>query len=133
MSTVLYQDEWVTMSFDPASGVVRYQRSAVPYGGLADVDRSHGGVREVVQRMAPGMKLLIDVRLAPPRNDAAFEAKTNVAIDAFVARFARHATLVRTAVGKLQTLRLATERGGTAHVFDDEQAALAYLAASDGP
>jgi hypothetical protein len=130
MSTDLYKDEWVTVSFDPASGVVRYQRTAVPYGGVGDIERSYAAIREVIQLLAPGMKLLIDVRLAPPRNDAAFESKANGAIDAFVAKFVKHATLVRTAVGRLQTVRLAQERGAEPHVFDDEAAALAYLGAA---
>jgi hypothetical protein len=127
--TVLYEDEWVTLSFDTASGVVCYRRSAAPYGTPADIERSYAGVREVAERLAPGLKLLLDIRLAPPRNDAAFEARANGAIDAFVARFVKHATLVRTAVGKLQSVRLAHERGAEPHVFDEEGAALDYLAA----
>jgi hypothetical protein len=97
---------------------------------MADLEGSYAKVQEVVERMAPGLKLLIDVRQAPPRNDAAFEAKVNGVLDAFTARFARHATLVRTAVGKLQTARLAHERGAVPHAFGDEAEALAYLGCS---
>ncbi|HEY1690940.1 MAG TPA: hypothetical protein VGG39_02190 [Polyangiaceae bacterium] len=127
---VLYEDQWVTMTFTAAQGLVRYRRSAVPYGSMADLEGSYAKVQEVVERMAPGLKLLIDVRQAPPRNDAAFEAKVNGVLDAFTARFARHATLVRTAVGKLQTARLAHERGAVPHAFGDEAEALAYLGCS---
>jgi hypothetical protein len=124
---VLYEDQWVTVTFTVAQGLVRYQRSAVPYASIADVEGSYAKVREVVERIAPGLKLLIDVRQAPPRNDAAFEAKVNGVLDTFTARFARHATLVKTAVGKLQTARLAHERGAVSHAFGDEGEALAYL------
>ena len=121
-----YQDEWVTLSFDDVTNVVRYTRSDVPYRDLTDMDRSHAGLAAVAPQLLPGMKLLMDVWLAPPRNDGAFETKTNAALDVFLL-FAKHATLVRTAVGKLQTARLARERGTAAYVFDDEAEALAYL------
>jgi hypothetical protein len=128
MTSILYADEWVTFSVDTKRGLVRYERSEKPYaieGG--DIERSYAGIREAVQGVPPGLKLLIDVRRAPPRNDAAFEAMANGALDELVKRFAKHATLVRTAVGKLQSVRLASERGAQAHVFDQEPAALAYL------
>lgn len=133
MATTLYQDEWVTLSFDPTRGLVRYTRSDVAYPNLDAVERSYAGLRGVILHVAPGTNLLIDVRLAPPRNDAAFEAQTNRAVDGLVKRFAKVATIVRTAVGRLQTARLAHERGvDHPHIFDDEAAALAYLGAADG-
>jgi hypothetical protein len=77
-----------------------------------------------------GIKLLLDLRRAPPRNDDGFESIINGGIGPFVGRFGRHAVLVRTMVGKLQVKRLAVARGHEdANVFDDEAAALAYLAA----
>lgn len=127
---VLHEDPWVTITLTPAQGLVRYQRSAVPYPSMADLEGSFAKVREVVERIPPGLRLLIDVRQAPPRNDAAFEAKVNGVLDAFTARFVRHATLVKSAVGKLQTARLAQERGAVPHVFADEAEALAYLGCS---
>ena len=127
MTMILYQDEWVTLSLDPAIRLVRYTRSDVPYGSLADMDHSHAGIGQALTKIPPGTKLLLDVRLAPPRNDEAFESKTNAVIEAFLRRFDGYATLVRTAVGKLQTARLARERGSEAHAFDDERAALESL------
>ncbi|MGO8996664.1 MAG: hypothetical protein ACLQVI_25400 [Polyangiaceae bacterium] len=127
MSTVLFKDEWVTLTFDPASGLVRYTRSDVPYGDEANIERSYAGLRAVNLKIVPGMKLLLDVRLAPPRNDAAFEVQANAALNALVKPFTKYATLVRTAAGKLQTVRLARERGAEPHAFDDERAALDYL------
>jgi hypothetical protein len=128
MTTILHKDEWITLSFDPGCGLVRYTRSAVPYPDLAAVERSLYGVRAVALPLAAGLKLLIDVRLAPPRNDAAFEAHINRVIEEVWKRFGKVATLVRTAVGKLQTVRLAQERGvEKPYVFADEQEALAYL------
>jgi hypothetical protein len=127
MTTVLYQDAYVTITIDPGAGLVRYERSDVPYAAATDIERSYAAVGAAVTRLLPGMKLLIDVRRAPPRNDAMYEAKVNEVFESFARRFVRHATLVRTAAGKLQTKRLAQARGTEARVFDDEAAALAYL------
>jgi hypothetical protein len=128
MATTLYKDEWVTISFDPQTGLVRYTRSAAAYPDLGAVERSFANMRAVVLPSATGRNLLIDVRLAPPRNDPAFEAHINRAIEQVWKRFAKVATLVQTAVGKLQTVRLAHERGvDRPRIFDDEHEALAYL------
>jgi hypothetical protein len=127
MRTVLYEDEWVTLSFDRTTGLVRYTRSDVPYPSLDELQRSYAGLRAAAPGVAHGMKLLLDLRLAPPRNDAAFEAHVNAALEGFVSRSTKMATLVRTAVGKLQTARLAHARGMEHNVFDDERAALDYL------
>ncbi len=127
MTQVLYQDEWITLTFDEARALVRYTRNDVPYGGVENVTRSFAGVGALTTQVPRGAKLLIDIRSAPPRNDDAFEAKTSAALTAYLVRFVRHATLVRTAVGKLQSARIARERGVEPHVFEDEEAALAYL------
>jgi hypothetical protein len=127
MSTILYEDAWAVVSLDASRGLVRYTRTALAYGSLVEVARSFDGVRGIGTRITPGLKLLVDVRLAPPRNDPAFESRSMAALQGLAQKFTRVATLVRTAVGKLQTTRLAKERGTDAHAFDDEAAALAYL------
>jgi len=49
-------------------------------------------------------------------------------LETFVRRFSAHAFMVKSAVGRLQTQRLARTRGDThPSVFDDERAALRYL------
>ncbi len=128
MTTTLFADAWVTLTLD--GDLVRYTRTALPYATLAELDASFAGVGGCLLQIKPHMKLLLDMRLAPPRNDAAFEKRSLSAVDNFTKRFAKIATLVKTAVGKLQTARLAKERGSLTRAFDDEQAALAYLAAS---
>jgi len=127
MIKVLHEDEWITVSFDEARRLVRYTRSSVPYGDAKNLDRSLGGAGALAAQIPRGMKLLVDLRRAPPRNDDAFEAKTSLALAEFLPRFAKHATLMSTAVGKLQAARMARARGVTARAFEDEAAALAYL------
>jgi hypothetical protein len=128
MAETLYGDEWITVTFDAGTGLVRYTRSDVPYPDVQAVERSFAALRAAGRKVPLGTKLLIDTRRAPPRNDPAFEAYVQRATAEFVTRFSRVATLMRTAVGKLQVARLAHERGAEKpHVFDDEHQALLYL------
>jgi hypothetical protein len=129
MSRVLFNDAHVTLAYDEARGLIRYTRSNMPFDSIADVTASHDKMASSLPAFLPaGLKLLIDVRQAPPRNDEAFEAVVTRTITAFIGRFAAHAFLVKSAVGRLQTQRLARDRGD-AHppVFDDETAALRHL------
>ena len=132
MAKVLYSDPWVTVTLDEARALVRYDRTDVAYPSGADMERSYAAVGRAFNLLPPSSRLLLDMRRAPPRNDDAFEAKARPALEQVLKRFTRNATLVRTAVGKLQSMRIASERGAKPHVFDDEQAALAYLMASTG-
>lgn len=129
MTKILHTDDWVTLRFDEAAGVVRYERSDRVYGSLEDLERCHQALTESARWVPSGLGLLIDIRRAPPRNDEGFETRVNKYLGGLLPRFSSVAVLAATAVGKLQTTRLAAERGETAHVYDDEAAALAYLAA----
>jgi hypothetical protein len=74
------------------------------------------------------MKLLVDVREAPPRNDPAFEREVTKVIGAIISKFAGHAVLVKTAVGVLQVQRLERARqADAAAVFQNEADAFKYL------
>ncbi len=125
----LFADAYVTLTLDAARGLVRYARSATPYPSLEDVRRVHEAVLGVLSSVPPdARKVLLDLRAAPPRNDPAFEAEVTRALQKMMPRFARRAVLVKSAAGRLQTQRLARERGDAAPaIFDDEADALAHL------
>jgi hypothetical protein len=130
LSRVLFTDAHVTLAFDEASGLVRYTRSSEPFASVADLSATHEKMSGALPPFFPtgGLKLLIDVRAAPPRNDEAFEGVVTRLLESFVRRFTAHAFLVKSAVGRLQTQRLARARGEKhAPVFDDEHEALRYL------
>ncbi len=129
LSRVLFTDAHVTVVFDEARGLVRYTRSREPFASVADTSASHEKMGSALPPFLPtGLKLLIDVRDAPPRNDAAFETVVTRLLEAFIKRFSAHAFLVRSAVGRLQTQRLARQRGNEHPlVFDDEEDALRHL------
>jgi hypothetical protein len=134
LSRVLFSDPHVTLAYDEASGLVRYTRSSEAFASVADLRASHDKMSAALPPFFPssGLKLLIDVRAAPPRNDEAFEEVVTRLLETFVGRFSVHAFMVKSAVGRLQTQRLARSRG-EAHpsVFDDERAALRYLGVPD--
>lgn len=129
MSRVLFNDAQVTLSFDEPRGLLRYTRSSAPFPTVADVTACHAKMASSLPPFLPtGLKLLVDLRQAPPRNDDAFEAEVKRTIATFIGRFSAHAFLVKSAVGRLQTQRLARSRGDEhPSVFDDEQAALRHL------
>ncbi len=126
--SVLHQDRWCTLSHDDTFSLVRYERTAEPYGDFAEMDASYRQIEAALVRAPADSRLLIDMRLAPPRNDEGFEARAASAVEGLTRRFTRYATLVRTAVGKLHTLRIGAQVGREVHVFLDEAEALAYLA-----
>jgi hypothetical protein len=125
----LYADAYVTVTLDYDTDIVVYRRTAAPFESLDAMKASYDGVRAKIdaKRLA-GKLLLIDPRDAPGRNDAGFEELLSQYRDALFAPFKRHAVLVRTAAGALQTARLEqTGKMGPAPVFHDEAKARAYL------
>lgn len=76
------------------------------------------------------LKLLIDSRAAPPRNDPEFELEIVRAFAGFSRVFVARAALIKSAAGKLQVRRLSREvwADDTAPVvFTHEDEALSYL------
>jgi len=129
LSRVLFADAHVALVFDDARGLLRYTRSREPFASVGNMRASHEKMAQALPPFFPsGLKLLIDVRDAPPRNDDAFEAAVTGLLEGFIKRFSAHAFVVKSAVGRLQTQRLARTRGDDhPSVFEDEQDALRHL------
>src|SRR4051812_36840230 len=107
MSRVLFADVHVTVTFDVHGGLVCYRRTQAPYASLDVVRDLHEQLQVVLHTLSQGpLKLLLDTRDAPPRNDPGFETEISKAMQAFIVRFAVRAVLVKSAVGKLQVQRL---------------------------
>lgn len=127
---LLYESKHARLEMDATKRLVRYTRSAEPFSSLDDALRM---MREIgradvgVERSQ--LVLLTDIRLAPGRNDEAFEGAVADHRDELFGGFKRRATLVRTLVGKLQVQRLNRASILATEVFDDEAAAIAYLLA----
>jgi serine/threonine protein kinase len=73
--------------------------------------------------------LLVDFRLAPPRNDPVFEAKVDQWLKQSEKSFRRTAALVKSATGRLQAMRNQREHKQTLTVFTDEDEAMRFLTA----
>ena len=128
--TVLYESKFARLELDEASRIVRYIRSAEPFGSVDDASRMF---REIVTASMDvdrrEVALLSDVRLAVGRNDDAFESAVAALRNELFGGFRRRAVLVRTVVGKLQVRRLNGAGSTTVDAFDDEPSALAFLMA----
>lgn len=127
---VLYESKYARLEVDAAKRLVRYTRSAEPFGSLDDAQAmfralatAHVGVPRAE------LALLSDIRLAPGRNDEAFEGAVAEHRRELFGGFRRRATLVKTMAGKLQVKRLSGTSILATEVFDDEEAALGYLLA----
>ena len=124
--TVLYESKYARLELDEAQRIVRYVRSAEPFESVEEAMRTF---RQIALLNAGldrrNLSLLSDVRLAPGRNDEAFEKVVAAVRDELFGGFHKRAALVRTMAGKLQVRRL---NGSEAlNLFDDEKAALAFL------
>ncbi|MFK7986713.1 MAG: hypothetical protein AB8I08_11870 [Sandaracinaceae bacterium] len=85
--------------------------------------------REALQlsgRSYDGWGLLIDSRLAPGRNDPAFETAMNALRLQASEVFPRVSVLVESAIGLLQSQRLRVESGAIGLITRDEDEAMAF-------
>jgi hypothetical protein len=125
---VLYESKYARLEVDEARRIVRYVRSAEPFESIDDATRMFDDLVLANDRVARrDLGLLSDVRLAPGRNDEAFEGVVAARRNELFGGFRKRAVLVRTMVGKLQVQRLNRASVTAADVFDDEAAAIAYL------
>lgn len=127
----LYRSEHLIATLDEGRRLVWRQRTAVPYETLAQVALTYETVLDVCAPMQrPEYALLIDMRLARPRNDPAFEQILGQYYERLNAGFGKIAVLVSTEAGRLQVQRtLHPSVVGRLRSFCDEHEALAYLLA----
>jgi hypothetical protein len=112
---------------DESRRVVRWIRSATRMD-VAQMNQAMAPLPQAVAHLdRAGMGLIVDVRLAPARNDPEFERTMRDHLDALAQGFRRRAVLVRSAAGVLQVSRLDRNRLENSDVFRDEAEALAFL------
>lgn len=123
---------WV-VTHEDSLHLVRATRTPKPYDEFVDVERSMEEFLAVGRKFPRrSVKLLLDVREGPMRNDDAFESVMSRYRPKLFADFTALAILVKTAVGKLQVARITREEGLERPIFTDETAALAFLAKTSG-
>ncbi len=127
MAKEVFADEYFRIVVDERSRLVWLIRTTAAFPTLEMLEAAFNDVSDAVNKLPVEWSLLVDSREGPLRNDPAFEQILARARGQIVARFARSAVLVKSAVGKLQIARYAREDHKSPRVFDDEEAAVAYL------
>jgi hypothetical protein len=121
----ILRNAYHVIQVDDERRLVRRARTERSFASVAEVERYF---EEVLQAGEPRDRrryaLLVDARLAPPRNDPVFEQIFERYRERLHEGYRRIALLTRTEVGKLHVSRLS---GCDARAFVDEAAALAYL------
>jgi hypothetical protein len=127
VTRTLFEDEYITLTLDEARSLVRYIRSDVPFTSMTVMRALHARIAALIPEDA-GLKLLLDVRQAPSRNDPEFETEIMRAFGTFLPKFDAHAVVARTAAGRLQAQRLERQHNTKEPgVFDNEAEALRFL------
>jgi hypothetical protein len=129
----------IVVSHDPSRRLLRIVRSPAPVERPEELRVAVGRLERASASLdVSTTRVLVDARAAPLRSDETFEIVWRE-LSTVLARFEKVATVVQTAVGELQTTRLAqTPRSdGTktsARTFRDEGEAMAWLLGPDaGP
>lgn len=124
----LTQNDFIEAVFDPATRIVRLTRSRSVFSSAKEIRDAHRDLVDALDRLGrKGKSLLVDTRLAPPRNDKDFERAFAPVRAALIRDMERIAVLTRTVTGQLQVQRHARESGESIFVFVSERDALHYL------
>ena len=126
---IAFQSDTYRVEHDPEQGIVVLRRTQGPFVA-GTLDRELVAVAAALRKFR-GLRLLVDVRLAPGNNDPAFESRIHMFRNELAGLFPVIATVVATAAGRLQISRMNRERGERRQaVFLDEAEALQYLISS---
>ena len=125
----IFRSDYNVITVDDARGLVRRVRTAVPFPTLAEFLTTTEGAKRVLATLDRARHVqLADVRLAPPRNDPAFEKYVALHAHELFRGFRRTALLVKTHAGRLQVTRNLNESGlHEVQVYMDEALALGWL------
>jgi hypothetical protein len=124
----LLRSQHFIVTVDDVARLVRRARTAAPFESVEQIESAYEALLRALEAIdRPRYAQLIDARMAPPRNDPAFEAAVTRYHDALYSGFRAVAVLVRSAAGRLQVRRMLDASGVGAPVFSDEAAALAFL------
>jgi hypothetical protein len=126
----LHRSAHFVITVDEARRLVRRTRTDRGFESKEEIEDAYEDALKATAHIErTGHVLLVDVRLAPARNDPMFEQIIARYSPRLFDGFARLAILARTEVGKLQIMRLVSTYQQNTRAFTDEGAALAYLLA----
>lgn len=124
---LLFENDLFRIEHDAAAQLVITRRQPRPLE-QAMTDET---MRQVLHILRPlrGQRLLTDLRATVGNNSPLHEEKAQRLRRHLTELFPVRATVVASAVGRLQVLRMARERGETHQAFLDEAEAIAHLLA----
>ncbi|MFO0575069.1 MAG: hypothetical protein U1A78_13860 [Polyangia bacterium] len=118
----------LAVDVEKGRSVVRLSRTTAPFDTIPQMEAQYALVFAALDRIGRrGMRLLIDLRRAPGRNDPAFDLAMKRVRPKLFAGFVRVAVLVQSTVGALHVTRHAREDGLEALVSTDEARLFEYL------
>ena len=116
------------LAVDKGRSLVHLGRTTAPFDTILQMEQQYALVFAALDRIGRrGMRLLIDLRRAPGRNDPAFDLAMKRVRPKLFAGFTRVAILVQSTVGALHVTRHAREDGLEALVSTDEARLFEYL------
>jgi sulfite reductase alpha subunit-like flavoprotein/gamma-glutamylcyclotransferase (GGCT)/AIG2-like uncharacterized protein YtfP len=115
-----------TMEEDPTGGLVILRRSAVPFDSISQIISANDEAIACVRDEHARFGIVVDMRQAPSRNDAAFETAMRKLREVTEDRFARLSLLLESPTGILQANRLERKDGGEYLVTTSESGAMKY-------
>jgi hypothetical protein len=124
----LVSNPYCRVLFTPSSQLVRFIRTEQPIQSIEEANLYFGQAVRAIDGLGRGrLKLIIDVRNAPLRNDPQYES----AMADYRHKLARHiprvAVIARTAAGRLHAQRLGKEDHIQQAIVATEEEALAHL------
>lgn len=129
MREILHTSHFVVTE-DAIARIVTRSRTAERFTSAEEVTSEYDGLVRALDRVERSTyAVLVDLRLAPPRNDEAFEEIVGRYHVPLYDRFRRVAVVVHTAAGRLQLRRFLTVARPDAQVFTDVDEAAAFLRA----
>jgi hypothetical protein len=115
---------------DEHARIITRSRTALRFASAEEVVAQYDGLVRALDRVdRASYAVLVDLRLAPPRNDEAFEEIVGRYHAPLYERFRRVAVVVLTAAGRLQLRRFLSVARPDAGVFTDVEEAAAFLRA----
>jgi hypothetical protein len=124
----IVSNPYCSVLYDRSTGIARFVRTDVPIRSLEDADRFFGEAVRAIDILGRNrIKLLIDIREAPARNDPQYETAL-AGYRREVARGVRRiAVLAKTAAGRLHAQRLGKADHLDQVVVATEEEALTHL------
>lgn len=130
----IHNSPFFLVSVEDERRILRRARTARGFETLVEAQEAYESMLRALDQIDPSTyALLVDMRLAPPRNDPGFEQLVGRYYPRLYGGYPRIAVLAKTQAGKLQITRVAQVFGYDIRTFMMEAEALAYLQGGGAP